>query len=94
MPAAARKFDIGIPHCSPYVIESGSPDVFINGLPAARMLDPVTEHAGNKCEPHAPLIAIGSTSVMINGLPAAYLGSYVFDCTFIATGSFDVFVGI
>lgn len=97
MPAAARKGDLGVPHCTPYSISGGSSDVIINGRGAARMLDSVTPHllpVGKKCVKHAPVIITGSSSVFINGQPAAYMGSKVALCTFIAMGSTDVFVGI
>jgi len=96
MPAAARVGDLGVPHCSPYTIATGSLDVLINGRPAARVGDFSVPHlipAGRKCRPHIASIAIGSTSVLINGKPAAYVGSYLAFCTFVATGSLDVIVG-
>jgi len=95
MPAAARVGDLGIPHCSPYVIVTGSTDVLINGRPAARVGDFSTPHLvpSRKCFTHIAPIVIGSTSVLINGRPAAYVGSYLLGCTFVATGSLDVIVG-
>lgn len=95
MPAAARQGDLGVPHCSPYAIATGSTDVLINGRPAARVGDFSVPHLrpGRKCRPHIASIAIGSTSVLINGRPAAFVGSYLAGCTFVATGSTDVIVG-
>jgi len=96
MPAAARVGDLGVPHCSPYVIATGSTDVVINGRPAARVDDVSTPHLlpGRPCPTHVAPIVIGSTSVLINGRPAAYVGSYLAGCTFVATGSADVVVGL
>jgi len=95
MPAAARLGDLGVPHCSPYVIATGSTDVLINGRPAARVGDFSTPHLrpGNPCPGHVAPIAVGSTSVSINGRPAAFVGSYLAGCTFVATGSADVVTG-
>ncbi|EBR0111471.1 hypothetical protein DNU26_22655, partial [Salmonella enterica subsp. houtenae serovar Houten] len=47
MPTAARLSDKGTQHDGYYetVITAGSPTVFIDGLPAARMGDPLTPHS-------------------------------------------------
>ncbi len=90
---AARVGDLGIPHCSGYVIATGSLDVFINGKPAARVGDFSSPHLGPKCKPHVAPIVTGSLSVFINGKPAAHVGSILGGCTAVATGSLDVFVG-
>ena len=96
MPAAARKGDQGIPHCSGYTIAVGSADVFINGIAAARQGDNATAHqlpGGRTCPTHAPPIAQGSESVFVNGKALARLGDPLSGCTSIAQGSPDVFVG-
>lgn len=96
MPAAARKGDPGIPHCSPYVIGTASTDVLINGRGAARVGDLAVSHlrpAGRKCVPHTPPIIQGSTSVFINGRPAARQGDALAACTRVALGSTDVNIG-
>ena len=96
MPAAARKGDQGIPHCSGYNIAAGSSDVYINGIAAARQGDSVTAHqlpGGRTCPVHAPPIARGSESVFVNSKPLARLGDTVSGCTSIAQGSPDVFAG-
>lgn len=96
MPAAARLGDLGVPHCSPYVIATGSTDVNINGRPAARVGDVSTPHLvpARRCFVHIAPIVLGSPSVLINGRPAAFVGSYLAGCTFVATGSGDVIVGL
>lgn len=95
MPAAARQGDIGVPHCSVYLIATGSGDVKINGRGAARVGDVSTPHLvpARRCFPHVARIVLGSTSVNINGRPAAFVGSYLAGCTVVATGSSDVIVG-
>lgn len=96
MPAAARKGDQGIPHCSGYTIAMGSGDVYINGIAAARLGDSVTAHllpGSPSCPVHAPSIAQGSGTVYVNNQPMARVGDSVAACTSIAQGSPDVFAG-
>lgn len=54
MPTAARLNDKGTQHDGYHetVITAGSPTVFIDGLPAARMSDPLTPHDKPKHPPH------------------------------------------
>ena len=97
MPSAARTGDQCVPHCSPFVIGLGSLDVAIDNRPAARVGDSVTPHlfkVGKKCLPHAPSIITGSATVFINNRPAARVGDSILQCTRIASGSFDVFIGV
>ena len=92
----ARLGDFGIPHCSPYVIATGSPSVFVNNLPMAALGDISSPHllpAKPTCVPHVGFIALGSFSVFVNGRPVARVGDPLATCTKIATGSFDVFTG-
>ena len=94
MPAAARKGDRGIPHCSGYTIAMGSEDVFINGIAAARQGDNSTAHqlpGSPTCPTHAPSISRGSESVFVNGKPLARVGDTLTGCTAVAQGSEDVF---
>jgi uncharacterized Zn-binding protein involved in type VI secretion len=49
---------------------------------------------GKKCLPHAPSIITGSATVFINNRPAARVGDSILQCTRIASGSFDVFIGV
>ena len=96
MPAAARLGDLGVPHCSAYVIATGSTDVVINGRPAARVGDVSTPHlipGGRRCGTHIAPIVTGSSSVIINARPAAFVGSKLAGCTAVATGSSDVIIG-
>ena len=95
MPAAARRGDAGVPHCSAYVIATASSDVLINGRGAARVGDVSSKHLrpAKKCPPHVAPIVTGSSSVFINGRPAATVGSKLAGCTVIATGSGDVIIG-
>ena len=96
MPAAARRGDAGVPHCSGYTIATASTDVIINGRGAARVGDVSTSHlrpGGKKCPGHVAPISKGSSSVFINGRPAARVGDSLAGCTRVATGSGDVIIG-
>lgn len=65
-PAARASIDKGA-HSGP--IQSGSPDVFIGGFPAARKGDPIG------CSKHGSGIIVGgSASVLVNGKPLARMG--------------------
>ena len=44
MPAAARKGDKCVPHCSPFNIKGASRTVFVNNKGASRVADPVVPH--------------------------------------------------
>jgi uncharacterized Zn-binding protein involved in type VI secretion len=44
MPAAARKSDKCVPHCSPFNIKGASTTVFVNNRGASRVGDPVVPH--------------------------------------------------
>ena len=96
MPAAARRGDAGVPHCSGYTIASASGDVIINGRGAARVGDVSTPHlrpGGKRCPGHVAPISKGSSSVIINGRAAARVGDPLAACTRVATGSADVIIG-
>ncbi|MBI3899944.1 MAG: PAAR domain-containing protein [Gammaproteobacteria bacterium] len=76
---AARVGDIDTGHDTqpPTAITTGSPDVLINGLPAARFDDELESHG---CIPDEPRRIIeGAGSVLINGKPAARVTDAV-DC--------------
>jgi len=96
MPAAARKGDPGVVHCSGFVIAQGSPDVRINNQPAACVGNSTTAHlipARRRCGAHTSTIARGSSTVFINGKPAARVNDPLSGCTRVARGSPDVVIG-
>ncbi|HQT89623.1 MAG TPA: PAAR domain-containing protein [Acidiphilium sp.] len=68
-------------------ITSGSPNVFIGGLPAARVTDPLT------CVGPPDTIVMGSQSVLINGLPAARMGDQTAHGGVIVGGLTTVLIG-
>ena len=87
MPPVARATDS---HACPQkghsinTISSGSGDVFINGLPAARVGDATSCGA---------TIVTGSSTVFINGKPAALLGAATSHGGVIISGSENVLIG-
>ena len=66
-------------------ISQGSSNVFINGLPAARVTDVESCDAGK--------VAQGSARVFVNGLPAARVGDKTTCGAMIIAGSGNVFIG-
>lgn len=99
MPSAARLTDMHlcpiatpgtppVPHVGGPVLAPGSPNVFIQGLPAARVTDQAVCAA-----PVMDVIAMGSTTVLINGLPAARVGDRTVHGGVILTGSLTVQIG-
>lgn len=61
-------------------ITKGSPDVRVNGMPAARVGDEVTADCGHKSQ-----IISGNTTVLINGKPSARVGDSVGSGPYVAT---------
>jgi uncharacterized Zn-binding protein involved in type VI secretion len=88
MPPAARLGDKHeCPHGGGQIQPSCSPDVFINGLPAARLGDVTEDSIG-----HDPIVQ-GEPSVRINGKPAARLSDKTDHGGVITQGSPNVFIG-
>lgn len=76
-----------VPHVGGPISMPGSPNVFIQGLPAARVTD--------QCVCVGPMDAIvqGSKGVFINGLPAARLGDSTAHGGVIVAGATKVLIG-
>lgn len=75
------------PHKGGPIIE-GSPDVLIEGKPAARVGDKA------QCEVGGPdTIVVGSPMVLINGKPAAILGSKTAHGGVIVAGAGEILIG-
>ncbi|MDF2414507.1 type VI secretion system PAAR protein [Aeromonas sp. 1HA1] len=91
---AAKVGNIGTDHDGfhPTAITAGSPDVFIDGIPAARVGDPLAPHDKPNHPPHPRKIASGSSTVFVNGKPLAITGSAV-DCGGVIIGAGTVIVG-
>ena len=77
----------GVPHVGGPIL-SGSPNVIICGMPAARVGDPAHCNCGGN-----PAIASGSATVLINGLPAARLGDVTTHGGTIQQGCGTVLIG-
>jgi uncharacterized Zn-binding protein involved in type VI secretion len=75
-----------VPHVGGPIL-TGSPNVFIGGLPAARVTDKVT------CVGPADVIVGGSPTVLINGLPAARMGDQTAHGGVIVGGLGTVLIG-
>jgi len=73
----------------------GSENVFINMIPNSRQGDVNTPHLlpGDPCPVHVAPIATGSPTVYINGRGAGRVGDVIAGCTFVASGSDNVFIG-
>ncbi|NQZ32451.1 MAG: PAAR domain-containing protein [Oceanospirillaceae bacterium] len=95
MPSAARASDSGSGHgCFPPTsITSGSGDVIIDGLPAARTGDGLSPHGCKDCPPHGRGIAGGSSTVFINNRPAARVGDGISCGGSVSSGSGTVNIG-
>lgn len=94
MPAVVRQGD----QCSghgcfpPRPNDQGSPNVFVNGLPAHRQGDHWASHCcGPVC--HDSTLSGGSGTVFVNGLPLARVGDAVACGSVAAQGSGTVFAG-
>lgn len=91
---AVKLNDIGTDHDGyhPTKVTAGSPDVFIDGLPAARVGDPLEPHDKPSSSKHDRSIATGSSTVFINGKPAALTGGKI-SCGGVTIGSGSVNIG-
>ena len=67
---------------------TGSPDVFVNGIPSHRVSDAWARHCT-----HESVLAAGSKTVFVNGRPKGRVGDPVACGSLVATGSNNVFVG-
>lgn len=94
MPIAAKVSDQGSQHDGYPVtpITAGSSSVFFDGLPAARLGDPLTPHSKPEHPAHPRKIASGSATVFIDNLPAARTGDSI-DCGGVVIGSGTVNIG-
>lgn len=85
MPGMARTGDSVSTEEGNGTITGGSSNVFINGLPAARMGDSISVDNGT--------IVSGFPLVLINGIPAAVLGSITDPEGTVTSASSNVFLG-
>jgi uncharacterized Zn-binding protein involved in type VI secretion len=93
MPAVSRVGDNSAGHCfEPHPVLDGSPNVFVNGISAARVGSRFDTHTcGNSS--HSAVQAVGSSSVFVNGIAVARIADAQ-DCgDVLAVGSPNVFAG-
>ena len=96
MPQATRVGDKDQNHCSTPRRAEGAKTVFVNGKAwscVGHKNDPHLRPAGDKCTTHTAAIASGSKTVFVEGRSAGRVGDPVAACTFVATGSENVFCG-
>ncbi len=74
-------------------VMTGSPNVTVNGQPAARVTDEAVPHTKSKASTHNRFVAEGSKAVRINGLPAARMGDAIHCGGTIISGSPNVRIG-
>ncbi|NOH79396.1 type VI secretion system PAAR protein [Vibrio sp. RE86] len=86
--------DIGTEHDGfpPTPVIAGSGTVKIDGVPAARLGDPLAPHDKPKHPAHDRAIAAGSNTVKIDGKPAARSGDPV-SCGGVLQGGSSVNIG-
>ena len=97
MPAVCRSGDLDLVHCSVPVRLGCSSNVRVNGIPVSRQGDLNTGHLlppfVPACPSHSAAITLGSLTVRVNGKGCGRVGDSIFGCTFVATGSGNVFAG-
>lgn len=95
MPAVSRAGDTCTGHGAfpPRASINGSPNVFINGIPAHRVGDGWAVHCNPVPSCHGAAAASGSGRVFVNGKPLTRIGDAVSCGSAIAQGSPDVFAG-
>ena len=72
--------------------DTGSSDVFVNGIGAVRRDDAMNTHNGPGCIPHAPTLSTYSETVFVNGRNVGRLGDS-YNGHPISSASTDVFAG-
>ena len=88
--------DIDLFHCSIPSRLGRSDNVKVNGIGISRegdYNDPHLKPAGLFCRFHAAPITTGSTTVYVNNRGCGRIGDAVSGCTFVASGSYNVFAG-
>ena len=95
MPAVCRVGDLDLIHCSVPARLGCSGNVRANGIGISRQGDLNTIHTlpGLPCPAHSAAITLGSLTVRVNGRGCGRVGDSIATCTFVATGSGNVFAG-
>ena len=95
MPAVTRKGDMCTGHGDfpPRPSTQGSPNVFVNGIPAHREGDSWAVHCNSQPVCHGGVLAKGSSTVFVNGKQLGRIGDPVSCGSSVATGSGNVYAG-
>ena len=96
MPPVTRKGDNCTGHGSfpPRPSSQGSPNVFVNGIPAHRQGDSWSAHGSpTPNPPHSSVLASGSSTVFVNGKQLGRIGDPVACGSAVSQGSSNVFAG-
>lgn len=93
MPSVCRKGDSCTGHGAfpPRVNDAGSPNVFVNGLPAHRLGDHWVTHCDHTPSCHDSVSSGGSPKVFVNGKPLVRIGDAIACGSKVASGSPNVF---
>jgi uncharacterized Zn-binding protein involved in type VI secretion len=91
---AAIVGNIGTDHdgYKPTKIIAGSPDVLIDGIPVARVGDPLEPHDKPNNPPHPRSITTGISNILVNGKPIAMTSAEI-GCGGVVIGNSTVTVG-
>ena len=95
MPQVTRKGDLCTGHADfpSRPSTQGSPNVFVNGIPAHREGDSWAVHCNSQPVCHGGVLAKGSSTVFVNGHQLGRIGDPVSCGSSVATGSGNVFAG-
>lgn len=74
----------------PTVLNSGSPNVFVNGVAMAYVGSGIVPHARPNESPHGGSVSSGASTVFVNGRPAAFVSSNVSCGDVVVSGSPNV----
>ena len=96
MLAVSRVGDVCAPFVTVPIIVTGSPNVFVNGAPVARLLDFTADFkkiVGKDIKIFVSqlLVPPGAPTVFVNGKPIAKIGTLGTNGTVVVTGSLNVF---
>lgn len=92
MPAVTRKGDSNSGHggFSSVALSSGSPNVYVNGVPCGRQSDTYPSHSYDDSS-HSGSISGGSSTVFVNSKPIARVGDSVSCGGTVSQGSPNVY---
>lgn len=95
MPAVTRVGDNDTGHdaCPPRPLDTGSGDVYVNGIKCGRQNDAYVPHGCIVHAPHSGVIASGSSTVYVNRRQVGRIGDPVSCGGSVDVGSSNVYAG-